>query len=202
MRQLDCGTGLGVVERRAGVVHVESMPGRWSAVGMNADNRVRMHRVPQRRALIDAWSHRAVVIARQLCSYPQLVERRSYPPDDVPRERMLWIATAGCRPRRVALLSPAPAVGNLAAYRSVDHGVVAGVEEDRHPGNAGRRARGVNRHGAQYDRCDTGESQDVAPGNRSQSAVGIAHRAMVTIEPSTRPTRRRDGAMDRGRTAR
>ena len=54
---------------------MESPARRGSAVGVDADDRVWVHRVGQRGALIDAGSDGAVVIARQLCANAHLVER-------------------------------------------------------------------------------------------------------------------------------
>ncbi|GAB4672289.1 hypothetical protein MAHJHV64_32300 [Mycobacterium avium subsp. hominissuis] len=62
---------------------------------------------------------------------------------------------------------------------------MARVEEDRHAGHTGRRARaGQYRAGGQNHRHGAGEAQDVAAGYGSQLSA-ITHRAMVTTAGST-----------------
>src|SRR6185312_6944267 len=99
-----------------------------------------------------------------------------------PGERVLGIAVVGRGARGLARLGATAAVGNLPVDRRVVDGVVAGVEEDGHPGDAGGRARGgQDRGGAQGHRHDTGDLQDVAACDGPQTTGAIAHRAMVAI---------------------
>ncbi|GFG95434.1 hypothetical protein MTIM_13130 [Mycobacterium timonense] len=58
---------------------------------------------------------------------------------------------------------------------------MARVEEDRHPGDTGGRARrGQDGGGAEERRHDTGDFQDVTARDGSQSTRAVTHRAMVT----------------------
>lgn len=117
---------------------MESAPGRWSTVGVDAQDRVGPQRIGHVGALVDARSQSGVVAAGQGGPDTQCCQCGANPQRGVPGEGVLHIAAVGRGSAGLAVLGAAPAGGDLPADGRVVGAVVAGVDENHHAGDAGR----------------------------------------------------------------
>ncbi len=156
---------------------MEAASRRWTAVGVDAHDGVRVQRVGHLGAFVHAGPQCIVVAARHRGPYAQRGELGADAQHGVPGEGVFGVAVVGRGSAGLAVLGTTASGGHLATDGRVVGSVVAGVEEHDHAGDVGRRGgghRGV-------DGCRS-DQQTGGHGGADTQAGGYWHPAKVAAE--------------------